>query len=80
MLITESTNFYQGNIKYKISTPESSEYELCISCNNDRGFYPAEYPPNYFPKNFINCYNNNTKPTNFYFDSKNKIYKVCYET
>ena len=78
--ITESTNFYQGNIKCKISTPESSEYDLCISCNNERGFYPAEYPPNYFPKNFINCYNNDTKPINFYFDSDNKIYKVCYET
>ena len=78
--ITESTNFYQGNIKCKISTPESSEYDLCISCNNERGFYPAEYPPNYFPNNFINCYNNDTKPKNFYFDSDNKIYKVCYET
>ena len=31
-------------------------------------------------KIFINCYNNDTKSTNFYFDSDNKIYKVCYET
>ncbi len=41
MPITVSTNFYQVNIKCKISTPESLEYDLCISCNNERGFYPA---------------------------------------
>jgi len=78
--ITEPTNNYQGNIKCKISTPESSEYDLCISCNNERGFYPAEYPANYFPNNFIDCYNDDTKPKNFYFDNENKIYRVCYET
>ena len=70
----------QESIKCDISTPESLEYDLCISCNNAKGFYPADYPANYFPNNFINCYNNDTKPKNFYFDDVNKIYKVCFET
>ena len=76
----ESTYYFQGNIKCKISTPESTEYNLCISCNNEKGFYSADFPANYFPNNFIDCYNNETKPKNFYFDNENKIYKVCFET
>jgi len=76
----ENVFYAQESIKCDISSPESLEYNLCISCNNEKGFYPAEFPANYFPNNFINCYNNKTKPKNFYFDYDNKIYKVCFET
>ena len=71
---------YSKNIKCKTSNFQSSIYNLCISCNTEKDFYPAEFPNNSFLHGFYECYNNITKPINFYFDYINKTYKPCYET
>ena len=70
--------------KCKEATPESLSYNLCISCNAENGYYPAEnYLNNDYSHNFIDCYNNQTKPINFYLnisDITDIKYKPCYET
>jgi hypothetical protein len=70
--------------KCRETTPESSSYNLCISCNTENGYYPAENNlGNDYNNSFIECYNNRTKPINFYLnnsDSKDIKYKPCYET
>ena len=60
-------------------TSESISRGLCISCNNDKNYY--EINPNYTLKNssnagFVNCYNNSTKPKNFYLNKN--YYEPCY--
>ena len=59
---------------------QSYLYNLCISCNEDKGYYQAIFPNNSFLHGYIECYNNDTKPVNFYFDYSNSKYKACYET
>ena len=76
---TEIKNYTQ-NIKCKTSNYESYIYDLCLKCNIDKGYFPAEYPDNSFLHGFTECYNSTTKPINFYFDDENKKYKPCYET
>ena len=70
--------------KCKETTPESISHNLCISCNTDNGYYPAENNnSNEYNNSFIDCYNNQTKPINFYLNNSdiNDIkYKPCYET
>ena len=69
-----------GNIKCKTSTSESAFYNLCISCNTEKDYFPAQFPKEEFLNGFTECYNNYTKPLNFYFDNSDKKYKACYET
>ena len=73
-------NINVKNIKCKIETEESSSYDLCKECNNQLGYFQAILPDSYLQKDFIECYNNDSKPINFYFDSYEQKYKVCYET
>ena len=72
------------NEKCRETTPESSLYNLCISCNTENGYYPAEnFLNNTYNHSFIDCYNNQTKPINFYLNNSNVTdikYKPCYET
>ena len=76
----ENTEAYTQNVKCKISSYQSYIYNLCITCNEEQNFYPAQFPDSSFLHGFIECYNNDTKPINFYFDDSNKKYKPCYET
>ena len=69
-----------NDIKCQESNNESKSYELCISCNNKTKYYEAEFKNNSFLHGFKECYNENTKPINFYFDSNAQKYKPCYET
>jgi hypothetical protein len=74
---SEDDQNYSKKEKCKKSSKESSKYDLCTECNNEKGFFEAELPNN--NNGFKECYNNNTKPINFYFDFDKK-YKICYET
>ena len=85
--ITETNNLTEkyeenllGDIKCKTSTSESAFYNLCTSCNIEEDYFPAQFPKDEFLYGFIECYNNFTKPINFYFDNSDKKYKACYET
>ena len=74
---SEDEQNYSKKEKCKKSSIESSKYDLCTECNNEKGYFEAELPNN--NNGFKECYNNNTKPINFYFDFDKK-YKICYET
>ena len=79
-VIPNSEN-YLGKIKCKTSTEESAAYNLCTSCNNDEQYFQSESSfDSIIPDGFVECYNNETKPLNFYFDSDDKMYKLCFET
>ena len=73
----EDEQNYLSKEKCKRSSEESSKYDLCTECNNEKGYFEAELP--YNNHGFKECYNNDTKPINFYLDFDKK-YKVCYET
>ena len=58
---------------------------LCIECNNELGYYPLIY--NYDEsKNSVkyfkykDCYNDNSIPSNYFFNSNLKAYEECYES
>ena len=54
---------------------------LCTKCNTHFGYYPVDFKGyNIFPKNFMECFNNETKIINFYFNENKKHYEPCYET
>ena len=59
---------------------QSYSYNLCLSCNENKGYHQAIFPNDSFLHGYIECYNNDTKPVNFYFDNSDSKYKACYET
>ena len=63
--------------KCRECTEESLVLNLCIKCNIEKGYYPLNTGKN-LPENFINCYNESTKPEGFYLDKENSEYKLCY--
>ena len=66
-----------GDKKCKTSSVESAQYNLCTLCNEQENYY--EFSNNNL-NGFVECYNNETKPINTYFDSTDNKYKLCYET
>ena len=53
---------------------ESLNKNLCISCNNEEGYYPIDNEINNV-NNFIKCYKS---PEGYYFDNVELLYKKCY--
>ena len=65
-------------------TEESITFDLCLKCDNSKGYYQVLDPKNVLynhEKDFVQCYNEDTKK-NFYLDTTGTvyIYKPCYET
>ena len=69
------------NVPEKCETysEESLTYNLCIKCNNEHQYYKVLIGSDY-DHNFVECYNEQTKKKNFYFDTNEFAYKPCYET
>ena len=63
-----------NNIKCLYCSEESKEYNLCLSCNNQEGYYQKN-DDEQRSDSFINCYKN---LEGYYLD--NNIYKPCYST
>ena len=71
--------------KCSLCDDESASMNLCIKCNNKDGYYFLNnivYPNNIIGinENYIDCINNNSKPSNFYFNTEKKSYEPCYQT
>ena len=66
-----------GEDKCMTSSVDSSIYGLCISCNNDKGYYPTEEKVR---EDYVQCFKEDANPNNFYFDSGSHTFKLCYET
>ena len=66
-------------IKCSLCSFESYQKKLCIKCNNDLGFYYLNINGNSLSQNnYIDCVNEETKPSDFYFNSENKDYEKCF--
>ena len=60
---------------------------LCISCNNKKGYYPlifSSFSENEISgvndNNYIDCFNDKTKPSKFYFNKISQHFEQCFET
>ena len=75
VIYEECSSYEKGDIKCLFCNEESLKINKCIKCNNELGYYPIKYNDN--DDKYEQCYNNNTKLNNFYFDSYSKSYKLC---
>ena len=74
--------------KCQICDEESLAKELCIKCNTSGGYYPLNNEIFLFEskmyttlnEKYIDCVNNETKPSNYYFNKELKNYSPCFET
>ena len=73
----ECSKFLNGDIKCLYCNEESLKLNKCIECNKELGYYPVSYKEK--DEKYVECYNNQSKLNNFYFDSKSKTYNLCYE-
>jgi hypothetical protein len=60
--------------KCKECSEESLKYNLCISCNEEEGYY-AIFNDKNNKSGFIDCYK---APEGYYFDNEEKKYNPCY--
>ncbi len=77
--IYEEENECKALEKCKKCNQISLQDDLCIECNNKKGYYFLNNPES-ISKEIIDCVNNSTKPSNFYCDEDNKEYRICYKT
>ena len=61
---------------------ESFSNNLCIKCNNQKGYYFLNTfsQLNHSNNQYIDCANELTKPKNYYFDEEKEVYELCYES
>ena len=57
---------------------ESSNNGLCISCNNDEGYYQKSDDEDRID-GFINCYNNESIDDGYFLNKDTKIYEPCHQ-
>ena len=55
----------------------SQSQNLCIKCNENKLYFPLKNSDSEGNKD---CYNETTKPYNYFFNSIEKYYEPCYET
>ena len=69
-IISNNTNIFYSNERF-----------LNEECNKSNGFYPVYYNyKNELVNQYQECFNNETKPINFYFNKEKEAYEPCYET
>ena len=69
------------NYKCPINCLECNEdiipLNLCIQCNEKEGYYKS-IPTVINGTKYYKCYNQETKPVNYYFNIENQYYEPCY--
>ena len=69
--------------KCGLCNEESSKLNLCIKCNEFKGYYflnTDSISIDELGAEFIDCINDETKPSKFYFNEENKDYRLCHQT
>ena len=72
--------------KCEICDEESLSKNLCLKCNISGGYYPlyneifSQETQNLLNNNYIDCVNNETKPSNYYLNKELENYSPCFET
>ena len=80
---TELTQFYNCSnlIKCSLCGEESISKNLCLECNTQLNYYYLNKNPTSFQRpEYIDCVNEETKPSNFYFNNEKNDYEMCYTT
>jgi len=68
--------------KCELCNNESISKNLCIKCNNKKGYYFLNNNIDSMKSEnnkYIDCVNDITKPSNFYFYEEEKEFRICYE-
>ena len=68
------------NNKCKYCSKESQQYNLCKTCNSDKGYYPKINDEKNINNLIINCYNNESISDGYYLNIKTHYYESCYLT
>ena len=79
----EEKNSHNQLEKCELYNEESFSRNLCIKCNNMKGYYflnIGSIPKKEITDKYIDCVNEETKPLNFYFNRENEDYRICYVT
>ena len=79
----EEENLCKELEKCEICDKNSINQNLCIKCNNLKGYYFLNIDSisnEKLSNKYIDCVNKNNKPSNIYFDEENKDFRFCYET
>ena len=70
--------------KCLICDEESSSKDLCKECNTEKKYYPISplinMGPLYQNNQYKDCYNDTTKPSNFFLNKNTRFYEPCYKT
>ena len=69
--------------KCELCNEESLNKNLCIKCNNLKGYYFLNINSisrEEIGDSYIDCVNEETKPSKFYFNEENEDYRLCYDT
>ena len=67
--------------KCELCNENSISKNKCLSCNQNNNYFPVDFGKGIKDsENFMECYSENTKPENFYFDKIEKVFKLCFET
>ena len=67
--------------KCELCNENSLSSNLCLKCNNKEGYYLVNnMNSKIINDKYIDCANNKTKPSNFYYNEENEDYRPCYET
>ena len=90
LLIEDSTQIeFEKKNEEKCETynEESLSKNLCLKCNTSGGYYPINneifsiQSKMYISNNtYVDCANNETKPSNYYFNKELNKYSPCFET
>ena len=68
---------YDCKLKCLECNSDSLILNLCINCNIKKEYYPT-LPIFVNGRNYYECYNEETKPSNYYFNRDTKYYEPCY--
>ena len=82
-IISFSSRKLNENENICLKTDEiSRKYSLCIECNTKEGYYPIHNrnEENNIYAKYVECYNENTKPNNLFFNADLQAYEHCYES
>ena len=64
------------DIKCLYCNEESLKLNKCIECNKELGYFPISYKEK--DEKYVECYNNQSKLSNSYFEPKSKAYNLCF--
>jgi len=72
--IIKEIQSYNYQLKCLTCNDESSSLNLCIKCNIEKEYYPSIIKDEIY----LECYNKETKPSNFYLNKITLYYESCY--